>query len=157
MPTRRHLLLVIPATLLHTGCATLGADPPRVTLAGLEPLAGEGLELRFAVRLRVQNPGPAPLRYDGVSLELDLRGQAFASGVAALRGELPGWGEAVLVVPVAVSAFALARQLLDLARGGDSAARERIGYALRGRLGGGLTGGGRFASSGEIGLGELLR
>jgi hypothetical protein len=164
MPTRRPFLrqlaalaaLAGPAAL--AGCAALtGAEPPRVALVGLEPLAGEGLELRFAARLRVQNPGGQALRYEGISLEMDLRGQRFASGVAPLSGQVPGWGETVLVVPVSVSAFSLARQLLDISRSADRPARERIAYALRGRLGGGFPGAGHFSTKGEIDLGELLR
>jgi hypothetical protein len=145
-------------TLALAGCAALtGTDPPRVELAGIEPLQGEGMELRFAVKLRVQNPGPEPLRYEGVSLELDLGGRRLGSGVAPLAGSVPGWGDALLVVPVTVSALAVARQLLDLVRTDPGARRERITYALRGRLGGGLLGGARFSRSGEIDLGEVLR
>jgi hypothetical protein len=157
MPTRRRCLsLSVQAMLAATlwGCSSLpgAAAPPRVTLAGLEPLAGEGMELRFAARLRVQNPGPDPLRYDGVSLELDLRGQRFASGVAPLRGEITGWEETVLAVPVSASALALAWQLFDLLRDAGRGPPERIGYALRGRLGGSGAGGGRFSADGEIEL-----
>ncbi|MBI3153836.1 MAG: LEA type 2 family protein [Burkholderiales bacterium] len=163
MPTRR-LCLTLPALLAAPALAALGgcaglpgaAEAPRVMLVGLEPLAGEGMELRFAVKLRVQNPNPEPLRYDGVSLDLDLRGQGFASGVAPLAGGVPAWGETVLTVPVTASAFALARQLLDFARDARRGKPERITYALRGRLGA-VLGGARFAREGEIDLGELMR
>lgn len=142
----------VPAlSALATGCALSPfADPPRVQLAGIEGLPGEGLELRFALRLRVQNPNPEELAWDGISLELDLRGQSFASGVAPLAGRVPGYGEAVVTVPVSVSGFAIARQVLDLARGRGP--KDRVPYALRGRLGG-VMGGVRFASSGEVDLG----
>jgi hypothetical protein len=144
--------------LALTGCAALtGAEPPRVSLVGVEPLQGEGMELRFAVKLRVQNRGPDPLRYDGVSLDLDLGGRGFGSGVAPLAGSVPGWGETLLVVPVSVSALAVARQILGLARGDPRHRRERISYALSGRLGGGPFGGARFSRSGEIDLGDLMR
>ena len=56
MSSRRQLVLVVPA-LAATACASLsGSDPPRVSVAGIEALPGEGLELRFLVKLRVQNP-----------------------------------------------------------------------------------------------------
>ncbi|HMQ73068.1 MAG TPA: LEA type 2 family protein [Rubrivivax sp.] len=164
MPTRRlcltlPALLAVPALGAVGGCAGMPgtAEPPRVVLVGMEPLAGEGMELRFAVKLRVQNPNTEPLRYDGVSLDLDLRGQGFASGVAPLAGSVPAWGETVLTVPVTASAFALARQLLDFARDAQRGRTERITYALRGRLGGGMLGGARFSREGEIDLGELMR
>ena len=46
-----------------------------------------------------------------------------------------------VAVPVTASAFALARQLLDFARDAQRGRTERITYALRGRLGGGMLGG----------------
>lgn len=159
---RRLFLTALPALALAGaalgGCALAPlADPPRVELVGLEGLPGEGMELRFLLRLRVQNSAPVDLAYDGVVVDLDLRGRRFASGVAPLQGTVPRYGEAVLAVPVTVSAIALARQLLDLTRGDAGARRERISYALSGRLGGGLFGGVRFSRSGEIDLGEVLR
>lgn len=157
MPTRRALLaqaapiLLLPAL---TACANLPfAEPPRVDLVGLAPLPGEGMELRFALRLRVQNPGDQAIAYDGISLELDLRGAPFARGVAAVSGSVPRFGEALITVPVTVSGFTLARQILGLVREGERRGRlGRVGYALRGRLGGSVFGGQRFESSGEIDL-----
>ena len=96
-PDRRLALLAL--ALPFAGCALSPlADPLRVELAGLESLPGEGMELRFMVRLRVQNPNPSEVAYDGVALELDLRGQRFASGVAPLSGSVPRfWFECWLI------------------------------------------------------------
>src|SRR4029450_3954606 len=45
-----------------TGCAGIGLrEPLRVSLAGLEPLSGEGLEARFVAKIRVQNPNDGPV------------------------------------------------------------------------------------------------
>ena len=58
--------LVLLSALAAGGCATLSdSDPLEVTVAGIEPLQGEGMELRMNVKLRVQNPNDAPLDYDG--------------------------------------------------------------------------------------------
>lgn len=151
-PPRRRLLTLAALPWLAAGCALSPfGDPPRVALVGLDSLPGEGLELRFAARIRVQNPNATELGFEGVSLELDLRGQSFASGVAPLAGRVPAYGETVLTVPLTVSAFALARQLVSLARQGDRE-RAKVSYALRGKLGG-LVSGARFDSRGEIDLG----
>jgi len=41
--------------LTLASCATLPQrDPPQVTVAGVEPLQGQGLELRLLVKMRVQ-------------------------------------------------------------------------------------------------------
>lgn len=156
--TRRHWLALAGLPLALGACGSLPfGDPPRVDLVGLTGLPGEGLELRFLAKLRMQNPNSQPLAYEGVSLELDLRGQRFASGVAPLAGQVPAYGEAVLEVPVSVSGFTLARQVLDLMRGAGVGGVERVSYALRGKLGGTGLGGVAFSRSGEIDLVELAR
>src|SRR3954470_7447460 len=86
--------------MLIAACATLGGDPIRVQVVGLEPLQGQGMELRFAVDLRVQNPNGAPIDYDGIAFELEVRGNAFASGVSDVRGTIPRYGETVVSIPV---------------------------------------------------------
>jgi len=143
---RRLLLLALPAML--AGCAALsGGDPPRVSFAGVESLSGEGMELRFTVKLRVQNPGNAPLEIDGLSLNLAVRGMDFASGVSAVKTSVPRFGEAVLSVPVTVPATALLRQAWAMT--GNREVRK-IEFELSGRLGAGPFGGSRFASKGDI-------
>ena len=58
------------------GCAALqGRDPLNVSVAGIEPLQGEGLELRLLVKLRVQNPNDAPVDYNGVGARVGSAGQ----------------------------------------------------------------------------------
>jgi hypothetical protein len=141
------------------GCAGLvGQDAVSVNVVGLEPLPGEGLEVRMAVKLRVQNPNDTALDFDGLSIELDLHGAPFASGVSGERGRIGRFGELVLSVPVSVSALAVLRQVLALANAatGASPAAARVDYALRGRLAGPGFGGMRFAASGEIDLPRTL-
>lgn len=160
-PSRRQALARAGAGLLAgvaaaalPGCA-LGpfADPPRVDVAGLDSLPGEGLEVRFLLRLRVQNPNGFDLDYDGISLDLDLRGQRFASGVAPVRGTIARFGEALIGVPVTVSGLSVARQLLGLVREGQRPGGVGpVAYVLRGKLGGGALGGLRFESSGNLDL-----
>jgi len=80
MPMRGRVLLVV-ALLVMGGCAGLPQkEPLQVTVAGIEPLQGEGLELRMLVRLRVQNPNDAPFEFDGVSLTLEVQDKTFATG-----------------------------------------------------------------------------
>src|SRR5262249_51494344 len=104
---RKLLLFWLSCVVLLAGGAGLpGAEPLRVTLAGVESLPGQGMEVRMMVKLRVQNPNDAPVNYDGVSVSLELRGMDLASGVSDARGTVPRFGETVLEVPVTVSAFA---------------------------------------------------
>lgn len=158
MTSRRRFFIqsaVLLASLsVLTGCAGLTSEPAlRVNLAGIDSLPGEGLELRFMLKLRVQNPGDTDLRYDGIWAEVELRGQPLASGGAPITGVVPRFGEALVMLPVTASGLSLARQVLDLLR--SSRAGNDVGpvtYVLRGRLGGtGLTQS-RFETRGEIDL-----
>ena len=151
MIQRRHALQWIPVLALMTGCSTLMGqrDPVQVQLVGLEPLKGEGLELRFLCKLRVQNPNEAPIEFNGIYLALEVRGSAFATGVSNAIGTVPRFGEVVLSIPITVSALQLARQAIGIYQSGD---RNRIDYVLKGTIGGSAFGSVRFESRGELTL-----
>lgn len=145
----RPLLIALMLLMTLGGCASLGGnDPLKVTLAGIDALPGQGMEVRMAVKLRVQNPNDAPVEFDGVALDLELRGQDFASGVSDLRGSVPRFGETVLVVPVTVSALALLKQALSFAGNPNT----KFDFAARGKLSGGAFGSTRFETRGEFDL-----
>ena len=141
---RRHALRLLAPTCLAgalgslallAGCTSLpGMEPPRVHVVGVERLRGEALELRLALRLRVQNMASMPLTFDGLSVELDVNGRRLASGVLAEGGTVPRYGELVVTVPVTVSATAAVRQMLGLMNGPTPA---ELPYVLRGRISGG--------------------
>ena len=140
--------LIIASVFAH-GCASLqGKDPLQVTVAGIEPLQGQGLEVRMMVKLRVQNPNDAPIDYRGVALAMDVQGKTFASGVSDAAGSVPGFGEAVVAVPVTISAFRMARQAIGVASG----TAGKITYEMKGKLGGGMVSAARFATRGEFEL-----
>ena len=150
MPMMRRYLLLGLLSVLLAGCASLGLrEPIRVTVAGLESLPGQGLEARFAVTLRVQNHDDTQLDFDGVSLDLELAGMDFGSGVSNQGGNVPRFGETLITVPVTVSAIAIVRQLMALT---ETRGEPRIQYRLRGRLGSIGLGSSRFTSEGELTL-----
>lgn len=140
--------------LILTGCAALSdRDPLNVQVAGVQPLPGEGLELRMAVKLRIQNPNDRALDYDGVALDMDINGRRLASGVSDASGSVPRFGETVLSVPVTISAFSAARQALGLA---EHIGLDEVPYVLRGKLSGGLFGTHRFVEKGTLDLNGVL-
>lgn len=117
------------------GCTSLpGMEPPRVHVVGVERLRAEGLELRLALKLRVQNMGSMALAFDGLAVDLDVNGRHLASGVLAEAGTVPRYGEVLLTVPVTVSATAAVRQMLGLM---DGSLPRELPYVLRGRISGG--------------------
>jgi LEA14-like dessication related protein len=144
------MALVAIAALVLAGCASLmRSDPLQVAVAGIEPLQGEGLELRMLVKLRVQNPNDAPLEYDGVYLKLDVLEKTFATGVSDASGTVPRFGEAVIAVPVTVSVLRMVRHALGML---DGQPMEKVTYSLSGKLNGPVFAVARFASQGEIDL-----
>ena len=78
----RSWLAVATAVVLAACSALPNRDPPQVTVAGIEPLQGQGLEMRMLVKLRVQNPNDVQIDYNGVALKLDVQDKTLASGVS---------------------------------------------------------------------------
>ena len=153
--THRHVFLLAAALLALPGCASLSHnDPLQVTVAGIEglPGEGEGMEVRMLVKLRVQNPNDAAIQYDGVYLKLDVLDKTFASGVSGEGGTVPGFGEAVIGVPVTVSVLRMVRQVAGLL---DGQPVEKVTYQMSGKLDGGAFSTRRFSARGEFDLSEL--
>ena len=149
------LFVLFLASLMLAGCASLAyREPVRINVVGLEPIPGEGMEMRFKVKLRVQNPNETAIDFDGLALDLDLNGRPFATGVSDGAGSVPRFGETLIEIPVSVSAIAVVRQALGVIEGDGKA---EVPYALRGRLAGGLLGGMRFSDSGTLKLPDPLK
>lgn len=151
---RQIMLPALAALILHLGaCATLpGNDPLEITVAGLESLPGEGLELRMLVKLRVLNPNDQAVNYNGVYLRLDVQDRAFATGARESGGTIPRFGEALISVPVTISALRMARQMMGVL---DGQPVDRIRYDMSGKLSGSLFRTVRFQSQGEFSLASL--
>jgi LEA14-like dessication related protein len=146
-------LLLAALLPVLSGCAALGLrDPVSVEVVGLEPLPGEGMETRFMLKLRVQNPNETAIEYDGVFAELDLAGSKLASGVSDQKGVVPRFGEQVISLPMSVPVGAMIRQAIELATGQHT----KFAYQLRGKLSGPSFAAQRFESRGELQLPENL-
>jgi hypothetical protein len=152
--TMRRSLLPIPviiALLNLAACAGLsGRDPLQVSVAGIDPLPGAGLEMRMMVKLRVQNPGETPVDYDGVYVKLDVLDKTFASGVSDEKGSIPRFGESVISVPVTISTLRVALNTLGFVLGDKPP--EKVRYKLSGKLAGPSFGSTSFESDGELAL-----
>jgi len=136
------------ACLLTAGCAFMKPrDPLQVTVAGIEPLQGQGMEMRLNVKLRVQNPNDTPVEFNGVAVNMDVQGKTFATGVIDAAGSVPRFGETVIAVPVTISAFRMARQALGLFKGGGL---NKIDYEMHGKLNGAGMSTTRFNNKGSF-------
>ncbi len=99
-------------------------------------------------RIRVQNPNGTPVAYDGLSVEVELNGRSFASGVSDARGEIGRFGESLVELPVTVPGSAIIRQVLGFMMGD----RSKVTYRVRGFFNTESSGRARFDSTGEIDL-----
>lgn len=145
--TLAHALL-ISLLLTLAGCSTLAPrDPLRIELVEIEPLPGEGLEARFAIKLRVQNPNDRPINFDGVALELKVNQQPLLNGVSDQSGQVPRYGESVLRIPVSLSAYNALRQAWGMAGYQDG---KGLPYELNGKLANGLFSTWRFNDRGTL-------
>jgi LEA14-like dessication related protein len=153
VPRLMAVTVLALAPLSLQGCAIFQrSDPLQVTVAGIEPLEGQGqgLELRLLVKLRVQNPNDAPIDFNGVALEMDVQGKTFATGVSDASGTVPRFGESVITVPVTVSAFSMLGQAFALVRSGGGGGK--VTYEMRGKLNGSGFSSTHFRTQGEFDL-----
>jgi len=125
--------VLVAAVFALAGCAGYPLqEPVEAYVADVEPLPGEGLEVRMLVKLRIQNPNDAPVAFDGVAIAMEVQGRPFATGVADIRGEVPRFGETIVGVPVSLSVFGVARRAVDAIAGAYR--RGRLNYELKGKL-----------------------
>ncbi|VVM39549.1 hypothetical protein PS858_01329 [Pseudomonas fluorescens] len=147
---RVHAVVLSLLLLSLSACALLpNRDPLNINVVGFEPLQSQDMEVRFAVKIRVQNPNETAITYNGVALDLSVNGQPLASGVSDQSGSIARFSETVLTVPVSVSAFSVLRQTLGLSQ---TQTLNNLPYVLRGKLAGGLFGTMRFTDSGRLSL-----
>lgn len=127
----RILLLLLCISGL-IGCATVSSrDPLNIDVAGIEPLPGEGLEMRMAVKIRIQNPNDDEVIFTGAALTLYLNESKLGNGVSDSTATVPRYGEAVITIPVAISAFSAMNQLLGIMGGTGS---TDLTYRVSGKL-----------------------
>jgi LEA14-like dessication related protein len=148
---RRVQAVILSLLLLSLSACALfpNRDPVTINVVGLEPLPSQELEVRFAIKLRVQNPNETAIDYNGIALDLDVNGHSLASGVSDQSGSIPRFSETIVSVPVSVSAFSVLRQTLGLSQ---TQTLDNLPYVLRGKLAGGLFGTMRFVDSGTLSL-----
>src|SRR5512139_2165679 len=147
--TSRRAFVLSAAMLVVAGCAsTPHKDPLQVTVAGMEGLPGEGMEVRMLVKLRVQNPNAAEIAFTGAYLQFDVQDRTFATGVSDQTGVIPAFGEAVVSVPVTVSVLRMVRQVAGMLDGQPV-------DTIRGELSGGVFSTKRFSAKGEFSLSQL--
>jgi LEA14-like dessication related protein len=154
-PRGALLMQLAFAVLVVGGCANLQRrEPIDVIMVGVEPLQGEGLELRMLVKLRIQNPNDLPLDFNGVSVTMNVQGKPFATGVSDAAGSVPRFGETLVSVPVSISMLRMARQAMGVMA---EEFRGKLTYEMNGKLAGPAFNSVRFKSNGEFTLPSQIK
>ncbi|MEJ2165406.1 MAG: LEA type 2 family protein [Desulfobacterales bacterium] len=130
--SRRTILFLVMGVSfqLLAGCAGMGKhlEPPRISLAGIQPIEFSGLETALRIQLRVFNTNDRELKVKGIEADLEINGKPFATGVSKAETVIPAFESAL--VPVTVYSSVI--DILRSAQGLQKAAQ--LMYLLKGKL-----------------------
>ena len=130
-------------------------EPPRISLANIQPQEMTGLETVFQLQIRVFNTNEVALQVKGIECDLDINGQNFATGVSNTDVKIPAYGTEIVPVAIYSSVITMFKGIYGLQKA------EELSYQLRGKLH--LAGGGPgpsvlpFKSEGKVSLNELTQ
>ena len=129
----RPTALLLCCALLAAGCSAIlpKLETPRLSLVSLQMQQATLFEQRLLVKLRVQNPNDLALPVRGLTVDFDLGGERFATGLSAQQFEVPAYGEAEFDMMITANA---ATVLLKLLSQDSGARRESIDYRISGKL-----------------------
>jgi LEA14-like dessication related protein len=124
------ITLWILVNFLWAGCAGLGKplDAPQVRLADIRLHEMKAFESIFEIQLRVINANDIPILINGISCDLEINEQSFASGVSNQRVEIPSYGTEIVSMIVYSSVLDIIRGVLSLQN------RESFTYRLKGKV-----------------------
>jgi len=122
------LFVVLALAVLPGGCATTDdVIPPRVNLVNIVPAASSGVfEQRFLVDLRISNLNDFDIPINGLSFEMDVNGDYFATGLSNRNVVLRRLDSTVVSVETTANSFDLFRQILNAVRTGT------VDYSIKG-------------------------
>jgi LEA14-like dessication related protein len=130
--SKRTFLLLMMGVLfqLLAGCAGMGKhlEPPRISLAGIQPQEFTGLETVFRVQLRVFNTNEMELNVKGVEADIEINGKHFATGVSKAETIIPAFETALVPVTVYSSVIDIFKSVQGLQK------TAQLIYRLKGKL-----------------------
>lgn len=126
-----QLPLLLPLTMLClTACATVPPDiePPKISIANIEPKDFAVLEQVFDVRLRIRNPNDQELGINGLRFDIELNGKEFGYGMSGQQVKVPRFSSEVVNVEVITGLGSFLRQFQELNKSGVA----KMSYRLKG-------------------------
>ena len=139
---------------LQPGCMSKfnQLEEPKLNLVGFKLIEAQLLEQRYALTFRLINPNDVVLPITGIYYEVELEGNAFATGVNASPVEVPAYGETRVTVEMSTTLLQSMRHLAAIAE----AKSETLDFRLKGHLNVKLPMLGKipFSEAGQIKLGR---
>src|SRR6185437_6386273 len=131
-PHMRHPLrpAVALAALLAAACAP-HLERPDLSVVGVTLLSSSVWEQHLRVRLHVHNPNDRALPVRGISYDMEVMGQAAATGQSEASFVVPAQGDAEFDMSVTTN---LAAALMQLMARGPNALQEQVPYRLSGKV-----------------------
>lgn len=125
-------IVLLPALLL-AACGAFGPklEAPNLDVVGIEMLESDIFQQRLKLKLRVQNPNDRELPVKGVSCNVEIAGEKFATGVSAAQFTVPAFGESDFDMIVTAN---MANALALLIGRKDGAKRDAIEYRVTGKV-----------------------
>lgn len=142
------MILLAAVGLFSTGCAVARLEPPRLEVVEVGLLSASVLKQDLRLRMRVHNPNDMELPVRGLTYEVQLSGETFATGESERNIVVPALGQTEFNLDVSANAAAAVLRLL-----GDRAGNNPQ-YRVLGRLhlSGGLIRSIPFEHKGELKL-----
>lgn len=105
------------------GCAVARLEPPRLQVMDVSLLGGDLLKQQLRLKLRVHNPNEVELPVRGITYEVQLAGETFATGESSRDILVPALGATEFDVDVTANAAAALLRVLGSRDRGDPAYR----------------------------------
>ncbi len=122
--------LVLALVAAAAGCASTNAlEEMEITLAGLEFTEATLFETTMVAKIRVANPNPDPLSFEGASFKLYLDDRKVGTGMAPEPFAVEGLATTVVDVTFHLNNATAAFRIVDILKD-----QREVSYGVRGAL-----------------------
>ena len=115
--------------ILTSGCISLGSlEPPELTLVQAIPVETTVFETTLGVQLRIANPNPDEITFEGASFKLTLDGRKVGRGMTPETVTIDRFGTAVVDITFHVSNATVLLRLKEILES------KSVSYGVSGKL-----------------------
>ena len=120
---------VLAIAILSSGCTSLGGlETPELTLVQVQPVEATLFETTLQVQLRIANPNPEAMTFEGASFKLTLDGHKVGRGMTAETKTIDRFGTEIIDLTFHVSNASVLLRLKEVL---DS---KSVSYGVSGKL-----------------------